>query len=301
MVQFCGAIQNERDREGAGPVAREMHSPRHAAGLRLHWWCQVCISNQSTACCIIQFNINRFQSSVCQSEKKIDSSNYIPIVLMIALIISTIIFRGVGIVNAMEIVSAFSDEQGLEQFREWIYSTKAAVKPTPPPTSDAADDVKKAWLKVKCLVVCAQEFFLSHRLVFVFNICVLFLKLASWDRWSKCYDVWWFLYFLSLHFSPQNMFKYKHRNLRRKWEVSVNFPNHQVIQAYLKPCVDDSEVPFEVWFSTISCRSYVWFSRLFSCIFLCTEIFSFSLSHISGPCQIWWHCAPISASSWSGV
>lgn len=54
--------------------------------------------------------------------------------------------KGVGIVNAMEIVSAYTGARGLEEFREWIYSTDADVKPRPV-GADANDAQKAAWVR----------------------------------------------------------------------------------------------------------------------------------------------------------
>eukprot|EP01083_Nonionella_stella_P036401 99332_1 len=39
----------------------------------------------------------------------------------------------------------------------------------------------------------------------------------------------------------QALFKYKHRRIRHKWFVGVNFPEEDVIQAYWKPNVDDTD------------------------------------------------------------
>ena len=54
--------------------------------------------------------------------------------------------KGVGIVNAMEIVSAYPGDRGLDEFREWIYSTAADVKPKPV-GADASDAQKAAWVR----------------------------------------------------------------------------------------------------------------------------------------------------------
>lgn len=39
-------------------------------------------------------------------------------------------------------------------------------------------------------------------------------------------------------------FKYKHRNIRKSWGISVNFPEQAVITAYVKPRADRSTEPF---------------------------------------------------------
>ena len=43
----------------------------------------------------------------------------------------------------------------------------------------------------------------------------------------------------------RQVFKYKHRNMRRKLEVSLNFPAQDVIRAYWHPTVDTSTQAFE--------------------------------------------------------
>jgi len=40
-------------------------------------------------------------------------------------------------------------------------------------------------------------------------------------------------------------FKWKHRNIKKSWEISRNFPDESVIRAYRTPLVDPSDEPFE--------------------------------------------------------
>ncbi len=43
----------------------------------------------------------------------------------------------------------------------------------------------------------------------------------------------------------KSAFKHKHRNMRRKWQVNVNFPDTSVMDAYWRPRVDSSLEPFQ--------------------------------------------------------
>ena len=38
-------------------------------------------------------------------------------------------------------------------------------------------------------------------------------------------------------------YRHKHRNVRRNWELPAGFPSRAVTDAYLKPSVDNSEMP----------------------------------------------------------
>jgi DNA excision repair protein ERCC-5 len=113
--------------------------------------------------------------------------------------------KGIGIVNATEVINAFPGPDGLREFREWIYSTVPDTKPA------VTEETSPAIV--------------------------------------------------------QRLFKYKHRNMRRKLEVSVNFPAEQVMRAYWQPSVDSSTQQFEWCLPDISAL------RLF-----CQEQLSWSLA-----------------------
>lgn len=103
--------------------------------------------------------------------------------------------RGIGIVNAMEIVNAFTGSNAMVEFREWCYSADVTMQPEIPNLSDEYSDDLRAELM--------QQYRLAE-------------------------------------------FKYKHRNMRVNWNVSRDFPNRAVINAYLHPNVDKDSTPF-IW------------------------------------------------------
>lgn len=98
--------------------------------------------------------------------------------------------KGVGIVNATEILQAFPGERGLEELREWVYSTtELDLEPTLPVYPDDASDEERTAIDT------------AYRIA---------------------------------------LFKFKHRNTKRSWAMSRSFPNREIIDAYLRPNVDDS-------------------------------------------------------------
>lgn len=93
--------------------------------------------------------------------------------------------RGVGIVNAMEILEAFPGINGLNEFLEW--TKKVTILDKEPDES---------------VMVGTSEDAVRRR------------------------------------------FCWKHRNMKRNWEIREGFPNPVVAEAYLKPTVDESRARF---------------------------------------------------------
>jgi 5'-3' exonuclease len=93
--------------------------------------------------------------------------------------------RGIGIVNAMEILQAFPGMNGMREFKEWTETVTLMDK-------KPADEMLEG---------------LSAEAV-------------------------------------RRRFCWKHRNMKRNWELHDSFPNPNVVDAYMKPQVDTSETSF---------------------------------------------------------
>ncbi|KAG9448758.1 hypothetical protein H6P81_008723 [Aristolochia fimbriata] len=112
---------------------------------------------------------------------------------------------GIGIVNAIEVVNAFPEEEGLQKFKEWIES--------PDPTilgklsSNLGGNSKKKSLK-------GGEG-----------------EDVSTTRSADLSDI-------------KQIFMEKHRNVSKNWHIPSSFPSTAVISAYTSPQVDESTEPF---------------------------------------------------------
>jgi len=95
--------------------------------------------------------------------------------------------RGVGIVNAAEILEAFPGPNGLEEFREWVDKKVTLLDEEP-----------------------SEE------------------ELATLEQSQAI----------------RREFCWKHRNIRRNWEIREGFPNAQVVEAYEAPECDRLEAKF---------------------------------------------------------
>ncbi|XP_010425585.1 PREDICTED: DNA repair protein UVH3-like isoform X2 [Camelina sativa] len=113
---------------------------------------------------------------------------------------------GIGIVNAIEVVTAFPEEDGLQKFREWVES--------PDPTILGKADAKTG-SKVK-----------KHGSGSVDNKDVI--AGASTDDTEEI----------------KQIFMDKHRKVSKNWNIPSTFPSEAVISAYLNPQVDRSTEGF---------------------------------------------------------
>jgi DNA excision repair protein ERCC-5 len=106
--------------------------------------------------------------------------------------------RGVGIVNAIEIVNAFPGFEGLVDFKKWVFSTSHHLDPgnAPPRLPSFAS---------------AAEIAANEAILRQFRL---------------------------------DYFKFTHRNIRRTWSLSSDFPPMSAIQAYQHPTADRSTEPF---------------------------------------------------------
>ncbi|KAI3963309.1 hypothetical protein MKW98_022731 [Papaver atlanticum] len=116
---------------------------------------------------------------------------------------------GIGIVNAIEVAHAFPEEDGLQQFREWLES--------PDPTilgnlnTQSGSNLKKRGSKISSNEV---ESGVDRR--------------NSMDNIPKL----------------KQIFMDKHRTVSKNWHIPASFPSETVISAYVSPQVDKSTEPF---------------------------------------------------------
>uniref|UniRef100_A0A2P2KUP0 DNA repair protein UVH3 isoform X3 n=1 Tax=Rhizophora mucronata TaxID=61149 RepID=A0A2P2KUP0_RHIMU len=133
---------------------------------------------------------------------------------------------GIGIVNAIEVVNAFPEEDGLHKFREWIES--------PDPTILGKLDVEKGInTRKKAAKVVDDDFNGASS-----NIEAI----PSSDQNSpKAHENEHSAYQIQ---EIKQIFMDKHRNVSKNWHIPSCFPSGAVISAYSSPQVDRSTDPF---------------------------------------------------------
>ncbi|XVF60355.1 hypothetical protein PTKIN_Ptkin08bG0038400 [Pterospermum kingtungense] len=133
---------------------------------------------------------------------------------------------GIGIVNAIEVVNAFPEEEGLKKFREWIES--------PDPTIlgklnvQEGSSTRKRGSKASDKDVNSAETSMEGVSSFDQNISQADMNKQSTD----CID------------EIKQIFMDKHRNVSKNWHIPSSFPSEAVISAYSSPQVDQSTEPF---------------------------------------------------------
>ncbi|KAI4350729.1 hypothetical protein L6164_005155 [Bauhinia variegata] len=131
---------------------------------------------------------------------------------------------GIGIVNAIEVVNAFPEEDGLLKFRRWVES--------PDPTILGMFDAKSGsstnnrGSKVEENKGCSNsntEEAASDK------------NISQEQEQKECSD-----YIQEI----KQTFMDKHRNVSKNWHIPTSFPSETVISAYHSPQVDKSTEPF---------------------------------------------------------
>ena len=164
---------------------------------------------------------------------------------------------GIGIVNAIEVVHAFPEEDGLKKFKEWIESPDPAIlekldshtggssrNRSSKASKDNADGMRKnvGLSTIEETVLGShvdqpsvsgtqdiKDVFMSKHVSLNF-VCLLFLSFYfSVINWLSCYVWWW----IKLQ-----------RNVSKNWHIPPSFPSDSVITAYISPQVDESTEPF---------------------------------------------------------
>ncbi|XP_074286681.1 DNA repair protein UVH3 isoform X2 [Silene latifolia] len=118
---------------------------------------------------------------------------------------------GIGIVNAIEVVNAFPDDDGFHKFREWVDSPDPTILGKGGLQTGLSS--KKNGLKVPTTADCSTSD----------------ANEANEDADSR---------------KRQQIFMNKHRNISKNWHFPASFPSEAVISAYKSPQVDNSAEPF---------------------------------------------------------
>ncbi|KAI9084232.1 hypothetical protein K1719_033739 [Acacia pycnantha] len=130
---------------------------------------------------------------------------------------------GIGIVNAIEVVNAFPEEDGLLKFRQWVES--------PDPTifgwfeTKSGSSTQKKGSKVEENLPgknCNIEETMTDR------------KISHAQEHDSSDDIQ----------ETKQIFMNKHRNVSKNWHIPSSFPSETVISAYSCPQVDKSTDPF---------------------------------------------------------
>lgn len=124
---------------------------------------------------------------------------------------------GIGIVNAIEVVRAFPEEDGLQKFREWVLSPDLSIleKFNPQTGSNPQKKSLKSGNKENDTRLPSSDEILRN------------------DETSDDNN---------LH--AKEIFMENHRNVSKNWHIPASFPSKSVINAYLSPGVDNSAEPF---------------------------------------------------------
>ncbi|XP_029116376.1 DNA repair protein UVH3 isoform X2 [Elaeis guineensis] len=132
---------------------------------------------------------------------------------------------GIGIVNAIEVVHAFPEEDGLKKFKEWIESPDPAILEkldshtggsSRNRSSKASKDNADGMRKNVGLSTIEETVLGSH---------------VDQPSVSGTQDI-------------KDVFMSKHRNVSKNWHIPPSFPSESVITAYISPQVDESTEPF---------------------------------------------------------
>ncbi|XP_038903932.1 DNA repair protein UVH3 isoform X2 [Benincasa hispida] len=124
---------------------------------------------------------------------------------------------GIGIVNAVEVMNAFPEEDGLHKFKEWIESPDPSILGTLG---------AKTGLTARRRGSKASENDMT---------CSNTGGSASEENISKD---------LEENIAVKQSFMDKHRNVSKNWHIPSEFPSEAVISAYICPQVDKSAEPF---------------------------------------------------------
>ncbi|OMO88684.1 Drug/metabolite transporter [Corchorus capsularis] len=125
---------------------------------------------------------------------------------------------GIGIVNAIEVVNAFPEEDGLHKFREWVES--------PDPTILGKLNVQEGSSGRKRGSKSTSD---------NGGVSSLDEKISQADKIKHSTDC---------NDDVKQVFMDKHRNVSKNWHIPSSFPSEAVISEYSSPRVDKSTEPF---------------------------------------------------------
>ncbi|KAM3230306.1 hypothetical protein ACQJBY_060852 [Aegilops geniculata] len=125
---------------------------------------------------------------------------------------------GIGIVNAIEVVHAFPEEDGLQQFREWIESPDPAILGKFDVETSGSSKRRKSGGNESCEKGNSLE-----------------PECAEGSDNNQSSNE-------TQHI--KEVFMSNHRNVSKNWHIPSTFPSETVINAYISPQVDDSTERF---------------------------------------------------------
>ncbi|KAK1267812.1 DNA repair protein UVH3 [Acorus gramineus] len=131
---------------------------------------------------------------------------------------------GIGIVNAIEVVHAFPEADGLQKFREWLESPDPAILGKLDARS--ANGSKRRRSKESSTDADASDNNVNG------STCSESVLLHD-DEPSEN-DI----------SDTKQIFMDNHRNVSKNWHIPSTFPSESVISAYISPQVDESTEPF---------------------------------------------------------
>ncbi|XP_016496710.2 DNA repair protein UVH3 [Nicotiana tabacum] len=126
---------------------------------------------------------------------------------------------GIGIVNAIEVLNAFPEEDGLQKFREWVESPDPSILGGL--DAQAGSSTRKRGSEVGDPDMSCSRSNVEGNSASDENV-------KSEDRVQKL----------------KQIFMNKHRNISKNWHIPSSFPSDAVISAYASPRVDKSTEPF---------------------------------------------------------
>nr|DAD31011.1 TPA_asm: hypothetical protein HUJ06_009862 [Nelumbo nucifera] len=133
---------------------------------------------------------------------------------------------GIGIVNAIEVVHAFPEEDGLQKFKEWLESPDPSILEKFDAHSESSS--RKKLLKVNKNDVNYLEGRVQEGPAFDGSVPQGQNDRQSMDNIQNI----------------KQIFMNKHRNVSKNWHIPSSFPSEMVVSAYASPQVDKSTEPF---------------------------------------------------------
>ncbi|KAL6867323.1 hypothetical protein ACP4OV_015347 [Aristida adscensionis] len=125
---------------------------------------------------------------------------------------------GIGIVNAIEVVHAFPEEDGLQMFKEWIESPDPSILGKFEMGSGSSSKKRKPGGKASNGKGKGLE-----------SECIQGSDDKQSSNETECI---------------KEIFMSKHRNVSKNWHIPSGFPSESVVSAYISPQVDNSTEPF---------------------------------------------------------
>lgn len=132
---------------------------------------------------------------------------------------------GIGIVNAIEVVNAFPEDDGLKKFREWLDSPDPSILKKLHASSGKSSRKRSLKSSKKTGSIAEEE-----------EEGVIPDQSTDRDQEEELFE--------EGNSALKQIFMEKHRAVSKNWHVPESFPNEAVISAYISPQVDKSTEPF---------------------------------------------------------